>query len=741
MAGPEREKTMKAKAERLVAGAVVLLSCWGSLLYAEAYQLAGGSGEPNDPYQIATAEQLTSIGSDPNLLDKHFVLLNDIDLDPNLPGGRTFTTAVIAPSSDTYCLKGVPFAGSLDGRGYILRNLTFKEGPMGFLGLFGNVAKGAVVSDLKVENAKLHQGVGWLRRFTSVLVAWNEGRIVRCSVTGTVTGSESAGILAGFNRGEIIDCWAQGEVAADGMVGGLVGFNSYGTIVNSHAACRVSTTGLSESGGPYGNGGGLVGTSRCGVIVNCWAAGDVSGMPDSFGLGGLVGSADRTLIAHSYATGNVCVGSGGFCLGGLVGDGDTIYDCYATGNVSGGDRSKRLGGLVGDAQFISDSYAIGRVSVGPGSENIGGLVGGIGATRPETNGCFWNVETSGLATSAGGVGLSTIRMQDAATYLVAGWDLAGERENGTADSWFIPEGGGYPSLTFHSAAFEPHKLNGAGTPEDPYRIATREDLEAVSNYDPTACYRLEADIDLAQSTRDRAIVRYFDGKFDGGNRVVTGLTIRGGGYLGLFGNLGERASVTNLGIHDVNITGRHHLGALAATSRARITACRADGTITGHDTMGILAGCNEGSTSDSYGTGSVLSLGVSWYDGGLTGVNTGIINRCYTVTRVHFLSPDVTPNEFAGWPAGLNAEPGDSMVAFAKCLADKSVSGEIHNSYLGISSQEAVRMYRPGCGTELSDMQMKQQASFPGWDFDATWTICEGKDYPRLRWEDAHCEQ
>jgi hypothetical protein len=52
-----------------------------------------------------------------------------------------------------------------------------------------------------------------------------------------------------------------------------------------------------------------------------------------------------------------------------------------------------------------------------------------------------------------------------------------------------------------------------------------------------------------------------------------------------------------------------------------------------------------------------------------------------------------------------------------------------------------VRTYRPGCGTELSDMQMKQQASFPGWDFDATWTICEGKDYPRLRWEDAHCEQ
>ena len=56
----------------------------------------GGTGEAEDPYRIATAEQLVSIGSDATLMDKHFVLLNDIDLDPNLPGGRIFDGAVIA---------------------------------------------------------------------------------------------------------------------------------------------------------------------------------------------------------------------------------------------------------------------------------------------------------------------------------------------------------------------------------------------------------------------------------------------------------------------------------------------------------------------------------------------------------------------------------------------------------------------------------------------------------------------
>ena len=74
--------------------AAIVVTFW-SLWTCHAADFAGGTGEPNDPYQIATAEQLISIGSDPNLLDKHFVLINDIDLDPNLPGGQVFPRAVI----------------------------------------------------------------------------------------------------------------------------------------------------------------------------------------------------------------------------------------------------------------------------------------------------------------------------------------------------------------------------------------------------------------------------------------------------------------------------------------------------------------------------------------------------------------------------------------------------------------------------------------------------------------------
>src|SRR4030042_2425791 len=61
---------------------------------------SGGTGGPNDPYQIATAADLIALGETPEDYDKHFVLTADIDLDPNLPGRKVFDCAVIAPDTD-----------------------------------------------------------------------------------------------------------------------------------------------------------------------------------------------------------------------------------------------------------------------------------------------------------------------------------------------------------------------------------------------------------------------------------------------------------------------------------------------------------------------------------------------------------------------------------------------------------------------------------------------------------------
>ncbi len=80
-------------------------------------QYSGGTGELNDPYQIATAEDLMLLGDSPEDYDKHFILTADIDLDPNLPGRKVFDKAVIAPdnTNDKWGdFQGTPFTGQSD---------------------------------------------------------------------------------------------------------------------------------------------------------------------------------------------------------------------------------------------------------------------------------------------------------------------------------------------------------------------------------------------------------------------------------------------------------------------------------------------------------------------------------------------------------------------------------------------------------------------------------------------------
>jgi len=611
---------MSAKMTPIDARAMMILIL-GASLPAWAYSFAGGTGEPNDPYQIATAEQLVSIGSDPNLLDKHFALLNDIDLDPNLPGGRAFTAAVIAPRQGAYLWQGVPFTGVFDGCSHSIKNLTFQRSatlPISdFVALFGNVARGAVVSDLKVENANFQQQDGY---FVGVLVAWNEGRIIRCGASGTIPGNQSVGILAGYNRGEIIDCWSEGDVAGESNVGGLVGFNSYGIVLNCHAACEVLVTSRSE----LNYGGGLVGQNLHGQIVNCWATGKVLAPSGARVVGGLVGYNSGGVIAGSYVTGNVSAGETGTRLVGLVGVNDgTIDDCLATANGSAGDDSRRL--------------------------------------------------------------------------------------------------------------------SGAGTPDDPFRIATTEDLDAVNHHDLTASYRLEADIDLGSIVRNKPVIRHFDGVFDGAGRTIADLTIRGGDHLGLFGGLGTRACVTNLGIRDASITGSGFLGSLTAMNRGKIITCRIDGAVAGSRYLGLLTAWNDGDISDSYCRGSMSSDAA--YVGGLATWNIGRIDRCYAAVHVSCLQPylglpDSIAHSHPGGLVGVNQEPSWSGVAFVKGLSD--IPGEIHDSYFLIDTDGGGP--DNGFGAPLTQDQMMQQARFPGFDFENTWTICEGRGYPRLRWERVACE-
>ncbi len=163
-------------------------------------------------------------------------------------------------------------------------------------------------------------------------------------------------------------------------------------------------------------------------------------------VGGLAGRLDNGTLTGCYADGGSV--NGGGTLGGLVGwnDSSSISNSYATDTVTG--DKKHVGGLVGENSggTIIDCYAIGAVS-GPGPK-IGGLVG-IKIGGGTTSNSFWDIDTSGQASSAGGTGKTTAQMQTASTFTDSGWDFVGESANGTEDIWrMCVDGVDYPRLTW-----------------------------------------------------------------------------------------------------------------------------------------------------------------------------------------------------------------------------------------------------------------------------------------------------
>ena len=157
-------------------------------------------------------------------------------------------------------------------------------------------------------------------------------------------------------------------------------------------------------------------------------------------VGGLVGLNSGGSITDCYAVGGTV--NGQETTGGLVGQNDGfITDCYATGSVVGNFVT---GGLVGgNSGNITNCYAVGTVN---GQEVVGGLVADNFGTVTNS---FWDVNTTGQSSSAGGEGKTTEEMYQKSTFTSAGWDFLGETVNGSQDIWrMCVDGVSYPLLSW-----------------------------------------------------------------------------------------------------------------------------------------------------------------------------------------------------------------------------------------------------------------------------------------------------
>lgn len=623
---------------------ILLVWIAGLCATAQAVEFAGGTGEPNDPYQIATVDQLLAIWSEEGYI-KHYILVASIDL-----GGTTWSDSVIPV-----------LAGSLDGNGWTIRNFRVDAG--GNQGLIGIVSPKAEVRNLGLEDVHIAAG-----QTCGALASSNLGRLLNCYSTGTITSGHNTGGLVGTNWGTMIDCYSTVTVGGVMDVGGLAG-QSTGDITSCHSTGDV--TGDSHVGGLVGANSGRISAS--------YSTGAVTGT--TMCVGGLVGI-NFSVIASSYA--DAMVLSYDSHVGGLVGQNmGPVMSCYSAGTVTG---EEHIGGLAGSSigsACIVTSYTFASVTVPIYSWWGGGLVGSGGA---KDNCYFLALDDGGGPDNQIGTPLTANQMKQQTSFV--DWDFWGTASDGANDEWCMSDGG-YPVLAWQTEITglrripdvagltleeaqtaltatgfvlgdikydfgratragsvirtEPDGLAATGTAVDlivssdesyawadnpgngttlnPYQISTPGQLDALAADSAlwSRCFVLSADLDMTGRTYDTALIAPdtsdatygfqgtpFRGTFDGQNHAIRNLTIARidarHEYVGLFGEIAESGRVSNLAVLDADVEGGSGSNSL----------------------VGILAGCNAGTISDCSATG-ILRGGKG---DGLVGENIGTIADC-----------------------------------------------------------------------------------------------------------------
>ena len=362
-------------------------------------------------------------------------------------------------------------------------------------------------------------------------------------------------------------------------------------------------------------------------------------------VGGLVGHHYKGSVAQSYATGSVKGNRD--CIGGLAGySSGTITQSYATGEVSG---HANVGGLLGyqSSGTVDESYSTGKVT-GRGA-HIGGLVGYAGNTLNTTH-SYWDVESSGRSSSYfGGIPILTRGLTSELAYeALEGFDFDG--------TWVLCQGERlrlqWEVSTCEKVQRRNFPLEGDGSERSPYLIKTEDQLIEVNRLINTGgslafkYYSLAADLNLLAYDTDNdetngnwtplgTLFIPFKGTFDGNGHAISNIEIMlpNQDYVGFFGYT-DSATIQNLGLVDVVVSGNRYVGGLVGNQRYEtITQSYATGTVMGSNNVGGLVGWQYyGDIAQSYATGEVSG---GSYVGGLVGdQDSGMITQSYATGEV-----------------------------------------------------------------------------------------------------------
>ncbi|RPJ38840.1 MAG: hypothetical protein EHM35_03640 [Planctomycetaceae bacterium] len=321
---------------------------------------------------------------------------------------------------------------------------------------------------------------------------------------------------------------------------------------------------------------------------------------------------------------------------------------------------------------------------------------------------------------------------------------------------------------------------GTGSVDNPYVILTAEDLDLLgsSQGDWNKNFRLGADIDLKDCNETNFhLIGYwgswgdptnkpFSGKFDGNGRTISNLRYRDmkgsgiglfryvdmgdiknlrlknvkivteGTYIGSLVGYFEDGGIIDCHVTGADVTGKSHVGGMVGSADGSISQCSSRGRVAGILYVGGLAGqVGEGTIKQSYSKASVSGNDSV---GGLVGVvlqETSAVDSCYAngaVDGVMYVgglvgqigSGRVYKSYSTGAVSGSQATGG--------LVGNKRVLGDVILSFW--DAQTSGQTAGAG-GTPKNTPEMWSANTFAGWDFNFTWSICEGRNYPVFWWQ------
>jgi hypothetical protein len=689
------------------------IMCTCSVGNLHAQFSGGGTGTAANPFKIKTADDLNNvrnyIGS--GNADKHFRLMNDIDLTAFLQG---YTDGWIPVGENNN-----RFTGYFHGGGYKVKELWINRPALDYVGLFGT--NSGTIDSLEVSvSDKNITG----QNYVAGLVGYNYGTIKWSSATGsTIFGkSQYCGGLIGYNTGTVTNSYATGSsyssysYSYSSYSGGLIGYNT-GTVTNSYATGSSSSSSSSYYYS-YSYSGGLVGYLEGGKVSNCYTLGkEITGNNYKGAFVGYCNNANYlsqcyynsdlagTLSGVGNGTGSnnvLGVNTVGMKLKATYGN----WDFYTTWLIEDGVSYPYLyenppadqSVVRGEGMVCVNSLQTYTAEKGK-TNYVWTVTNGVISSGQSTNQIVvkWNNNinngkvsvsyNNGAQTSSRYIQLLPLPQPSISGEMqgYVGKTLAYETETGMSDyTWTVTGGeivwgqstnkinvlwksaaghvkvnyanqnGCYADVATDSlVAIVQLFAGGIGTVANPYIIKTAEHLANIHLF-PGAHYNLANDIDLSDYLKNSAAgwepIPDFSGSFDGRYFKIKGLWINqpNSDNLGLFASNRGTISRLYVEIDSKGIYGNNYMGGLVAKNAGSISQC-------------------------AVANGNINAKGN--YVGGLVGYNGNISNVGITdiiIVESYSSNTVVWGNEYVGGLVGASAH---AMAKVHQCYAVNTVVG------------------------------------------------------------------